>query len=90
MLFFSLKDLDCSYNLIKEIKNHYLQNLTSLITLNLRENQLSVLPMDVCDLKKLERLDMTNNGLLKYINIIFDKKNMHLRSFQFTTAVGTT
>jgi Leucine-rich repeat (LRR) protein len=39
--------------------------MVSLTVLNLRENQISDLPIDVCDLKKLERLDLTNNGLLK-------------------------
>lgn len=64
--FFLFKqDLDISYNVIKELNRSLFKNLVSLVTLNLRENQLVALSSDINDLKKLERLDLTNNSLAK-------------------------
>jgi Leucine-rich repeat (LRR) protein len=61
----SLKELDLSYNQLTNIDPDAFKNLVALTILNIRDNKLEQLSSDVKLLKKLERIDLTNNNLIK-------------------------
>lgn len=58
-----LKDLDISFNQIKEIDERTFENLTSIVNFNMRDNKLVSLPKSVKELQNVERLDLSNNDL---------------------------
>ena len=62
-----LKDLDLSFNLIKEIDERTFENLTSIVNFNIRDNKLASLSKAVKELQNIERLDLSNNDLSAYI-----------------------
>jgi len=59
-----LKEAILGYNQIKEISASDIENMTSqLRILDLRDNQIQVLPDEIINLQLLERLDVSNNDL---------------------------
>ena len=55
--------MDASFNVIEEFDEKFFDSLIELVNLNLRDNQLKMLPKAIENLKMLERLDLTNNNL---------------------------
>ncbi|RNA38661.1 leucine-rich repeat-containing 40 [Brachionus plicatilis] len=58
-----LKDLDLSFNQIKEIDDKTFNNLISLVNFYIRDNKLCSLSQSIKNLKNLERIDLSNNDL---------------------------
>lgn len=60
-----LKDLILSFNRLSGASGNLLFSTTNLEILDVRDNQLSDLPKDILVLKKLKRLDVSNNQLVR-------------------------
>ena len=67
MIFFVLssfiQELLVGNNNIKVLTPEHLQHLTSITTLDIRDNKLQKLPDEITVMEKLERLDLTNNDI---------------------------
>lgn len=50
-------------NNIRGLTAEHLEHLGSLMVLDIRDNKLEKLPEEITLLKKLERLDLTNNDI---------------------------
>ncbi|XP_063534697.1 leucine-rich repeat-containing protein 40-like [Cydia strobilella] len=61
----ALKEIYLANNYIKEITEEFCDQMQHLNVLNIRDNQLEVLPENVTLLQKLKRLDLSNNSLNK-------------------------
>lgn len=63
ILFYFIQEIHLADNQLTEITDAQLENLLSLISLNVRGNKIKVLPEQIALLPNLERLDVTNNDL---------------------------
>ncbi|CAL1540077.1 unnamed protein product, partial [Lymnaea stagnalis] len=59
----NLKEILVGNNSIRGLTEEHLHHLTSLTSLDLRDNKLVKLPDEITLLEKLERLDLTNNDI---------------------------
>lgn len=73
----NIKQLFLGYNRIKEIQPAVLEKLPYLVSLDLRDNNISSIPENLPTLKLLERIDLTNNNLSGLPYVI---GNMSLKS----------
>lgn len=61
----ALKEIYLANNYIKEITEDFCDQMQHLNVLNLRDNQLEIIPENISLLKLLKRFDITNNNLNK-------------------------
>ncbi|CAH2234399.1 jg21203 [Pararge aegeria aegeria] len=61
----ALKEIYLANNYIKEITEEFCDQMQQLNVLNIRDNQIEVLPENISLLKTLKRFDLSNNNLNK-------------------------
>lgn len=59
----ALRELYCSYNMIKSIKGGFLIEAINLQTVDIANNDIVDFPVDILALKELKRFDMQNNAI---------------------------
>ncbi|XP_055942289.1 leucine-rich repeat-containing protein 40-like [Argiope bruennichi] len=59
----SLKEIHAGFNSIKTLSTEFLEAISNIKLLDLRDNKISEIPDTICSLQALERLDISNNAL---------------------------
>ena len=65
-------------NNLQGITVEHLEGLQNVSVLDLRDNRIAKLPDEITLLQKLERLDLSNNDLSRYVYI---RKHLFLRAY---------
>ena len=60
---FVFQELHLGNNCLQAISVEHLESLENVSVLDLRDNRIATIPDDIVLLRKLERLDLTNNDL---------------------------
>lgn len=64
---FDFQEIHAGYNSIQELSAEFVESIPGLKILDLRDNKISEIPDNILLLQALERLDVTNNNLSKYV-----------------------
>eukprot|EP00112_Aurelia_sp_Birch-Aquarium-sp1_P003995 Seg1452.3 transcript_id=Seg1452.3/GoldUCD/mRNA.D3Y31 product="Leucine-rich repeat-containing protein 40" protein_id=Seg1452.3/GoldUCD/D3Y31 len=72
----NLKELCLSNNRIKELDSKLFQHLPMLMILDVKDNTIQNIPEEITTLRKLERLDLTNNHISVLPNVIGNMENI--------------
>ncbi|CAL1270712.1 unnamed protein product [Larinioides sclopetarius] len=59
----SLKEIHAGFNSIEVLSTEFVETISNIKLLDLRDNKISEIPDNICSLQSLERLDVSNNAL---------------------------
>lgn len=69
---FITQELYLGNNAISSVPGECLEPLVELTILELRDNKVTDLPLQIQFVSRLERLDLTNNDLTKFVIFFYD------------------
>ena len=64
------QEIHAGYNSIQELSAEFVESIPGVKILDLRDNKISEIPDNILLLQALERFDVTNNNLSKYVQIL--------------------